>query len=242
MPGLARLQITSESVSAADELGFDYILKWSKRRRSLAIEVAPDEVVVRAPFGVNKGYIHEFVVSKRHWVVSKLGLQANRQAEVPQRQYQAGEVIPWLGEDYRLQVEAAASTSIEWQDKAIVVSLAPRAQLKTQLLNWYRQQAEQLLADKTAYFAECLGVSIESIQFRKTKTKWGHCTREGVIQYNWLIALAPEPVVDYLVAHEVSHRRYMNHGPRFWQTVEKLCPGHLQQRQWLKRYGHTLVL
>lgn len=242
MAGLARLQITTESVSAVDELGFDYILKWSKRRRSLAIEVAPGEVVVRAPFGVNKGYIHEFVLSKRHWVVSKLGLQAHRQAEVPERQYRAGAILPWLGEAYTLQVEAAARTRISWQEKAIRIELAPRAQLKNQLLTWYRQQAEQLLTDRTLYFAECLGVSIKGVQFRKTKTKWGHCTREGVIQYNWLIALAPESVVDYLVAHEVSHRRYMNHGPRFWQTVEKLCPDYLQQRQWLKRYGHTLVL
>ena len=99
-----------------------------------------------------------------------------------------------------------------------------------------------MLADKTRNRAAELGVTVGDIRLRLTRSKWGHCTRSGIIQYNWLIALAPESVVDYLVIHEVCHRRHLNHSRAYWQLVESLCPDYLRRRQWLKDWGHTLVL
>ncbi len=247
MPRLARLKITAEPVAGLTDVGFDYLLKWSSRRRSLSIEVDANQVVVRAPHAVAKSYVHKFVVSRREWVLEKLEQQARRQSEVPVREYAEGGVFTWLGQDYPLLVSRGPKTHIRiegqaLEDQRLCVTLAPRTQLKTQLLQWYRLQAEQMLWDKTHFYAEQLGVSITGVNFRLTKTKWGHCTRSGQIQYNWHIVLAPEAVVNYLVAHEVSHRRHMNHGSAFWRTVEKLCPDFELQRQWLKRFGHTLVL
>jgi len=242
LPRLARLKITAEPVAGIADVGFDYLLKWSNRRRSLSIEVDANQVVVRAPHSAAKSYVHQFVVSRGDWVRAKLEQQSQRQSEVPVRNYAEGGVFSWLGHDYRLYVCRGKTTRIAIEGQHLCVTLAPRAQLKTQLLQWYRQQAEQMLWDKSHHYAEQLGVSITGVNFRLTKTKWGHCTRSGQIQYNWHIVLAPEAVVNYLVAHEVSHRRHMHHGPAFWRTVAKLCPGYELQRQWLKRFGHTLVL
>ena len=77
---------------------------------------------------------------------------------------------------------------------------------------------------------------------RFTRSKWGHCTSEGVLQYNWHIVLAPEPVVDYLVAHEVCHLRHLNHSAHFWALVASVCPDYQAQRDWLKANGRCLTL
>ena len=100
----------------------------------------------------------------------------------------------------------------------------------------------QILSRKTLALAARLGKTVSKITIKATKTKWGHCTSRGAIQYNWQILLAPEPVVDYLVAHEVSHLIHHDHSPAFWARVARICPDYLALRRWLKQQGGQLVL
>jgi predicted metal-dependent hydrolase len=96
--------------------------------------------------------------------------------------------------------------------------------------------------NKTRYYARELGLEhkLGKVTYRKTRTKWGHCDESGDIQFNWLLMLAPKPVLDYLIAHETSHLRYLNHSARFWRTVESLCPRYKEHRDWLTNNGHRL--
>lgn len=224
------------------DLPFAYELRLSDRRRTLALEVAAGKVVVRAPRQADPHYIASFVQSRQAWVMEKLGLQQQRLTEVPVRGYQTGEKLPYLGCDYELIVSRSSVAGVRLQGGQLHLCLPARASPETALRHWYRAQARQILQAKTDACALRLGVTVTDLTLRQTRTKWGHCTRSGRIQYNWLIILAPEPVVDYLVAHEVSHRLHLNHSAAFWQTVASLCPEFQQWRQWLRRYGHTLAL
>lgn len=98
------------------------------------------------------------------------------------------------------------------------------------------------MGPQTIRLARQIKREVSDIRFRRTKTKWGHCTSRGVIQYNWLIMMAPRDIIDYLIAHEVSHLAHPNHSARFWQQVARLAPNYLQERAWLRENGHKLNL
>jgi predicted metal-dependent hydrolase len=78
------------------------------------------------------------------------------------------------------------------------------------------------------------------VRFRDTTSRWGSCTSDGTLSFSWRIMMAPRPVIDYLVAHEVAHLREMNHGPKFWKLCTELCPDTERCKAWLKRNGSAL--
>ena len=79
------------------------------------------------------------------------------------------------------------------------------------------------------------------VNVRDTKSRWGSCSGQGSLSFSWRLIFAPEPVLDYVVAHEVAHLAEMNHGPRFWALVERLTPGSAGPRAWLKRHRGRLL-
>jgi predicted metal-dependent hydrolase len=96
------------------------------------------------------------------------------------------------------------------------------------------------LARRARLLAERIGLKVAQVNVRDTKSRWGSCSGRGNLSFSWRLILAPEPVLDYVVAHEVAHLAEMNHGPRFWRLVESLSPGSAMPRAWLKRHRSLL--
>ena len=94
---------------------------------------------------------------------------------------------------------------------------------------------------RVAYYAEKLGVSYGKITLRQQKTRWGSCAANGNLNFNWLLILAPPEVLDYVVVHELCHRREMNHSQAFWKEVEKILPDYRERQKWLKDNGWRLM-
>ena len=94
---------------------------------------------------------------------------------------------------------------------------------------------------RVAYYAEKLGVSYGKITLRQQKTRWGSCAANGKLNFNWLLILAPPEVLDYVVVHELCHRREMNHSQAFWKEVEKILPDYRERQKWLKDNGWRLM-
>ena len=101
-------------------------------------------------------------------------------------------------------------------------------------------KASEYILPRARGLAQVIGVDqkITEIKLRKTKSKWGHCTSQGIIQYNWLIMLAPYSIIDYMITHEVCHLIHMDHSRRFWNLVESICPNYEDYIQWLKDHEH----
>ncbi len=100
-----------------------------------------------------------------------------------------------------------------------------------------RQRAKAVLEEKCRYFARRMGVDYGRITVREQKTRWGSCSGAGNLSFNWKLALMPEEILDYLVVHELAHRREMNHSQRFWEIVEKEIPDYKKRRDWLRKNG-----
>lgn len=104
----------------------------------------------------------------------------------------------------------------------------------------YRSRAKVILTQKADYFAKKMGVTYEKLTVKDQKTRWGSCSAKGNLNFNWHIILAPEPVTDYVVIHELAHRIHMNHSAAFYQTIAAVMPDYRRQERWLKEHGDSL--
>lgn len=104
-----------------------------------------------------------------------------------------------------------------------------------------RERAKSVLAQRTAYFARQVGVTYGRITVRDQKTRWGSCSQTGNLNFNFRLILAPLEVLDYVVVHELCHRRQMNHSTQFWQEVAQVLPDYRKRKAWLTENGWRLM-
>ena len=103
-------------------------------------------------------------------------------------------------------------------------------------------QALEVIPKRVTYFAEIVGVTYGRITIRNQKSRWGSCSGKGNLNFNCLLMLAPMDVLDYVVVHELCHRKEMNHSPKFWSEVRKVLPDYEKQKLWLKEHGDEIMV
>lgn len=106
----------------------------------------------------------------------------------------------------------------------------------------YRKAAKEYFPARVAYYEKLLGVTHTSITIRDQKTRWGSCSARGGLNFNWRLMLAPPRILDYVVVHELCHRKEMNHSKAFWNAVEMILPDYKELRAWLRENGSQLTL
>jgi predicted metal-dependent hydrolase len=212
------------------------------QRKTMALHVKDSQIEIRAPWRTPHHFVQDFLATKTLWLEKTLAqqeLQLRQQVD-----YRQASQIPFMG--FNVQLIRAEAVRASWQlDEAGLRCNVPSTSdnaLLPLLNDFYQQQAKFWLVKKTHHMADQLGLRarLADIGLRKTKTKWGHCTNRGRIQYNWQIMMAPESVIDYLVAHEVCHLEHLNHYSAFWQLVHRAHPNYVQDRRWLSDNGHRL--
>lgn len=117
----------------------------------------------------------------------------------------------------------------------------PELQLTSEELHKLAQQARDYIPKRVEYYAPLVGVDYGRITIRNQRTRWGSCSSKGNLNFNCLLMLAPEEILDYIVVHELCHRKQMNHSKAFWAEVEKILPDYKNCEKWLKENGRQLM-
>jgi predicted metal-dependent hydrolase len=203
------------------------------RRIALRIDEAERAVLLVLPQGVAVGQGLRFLASQRGWIMARL-------AALPQRvPFVEGAVVPVLGVPHRIcRVLDPAATAIA--DGEIRVRGDPD-RLPRRVRDHLIAMARGELTRRARAFAGRIGRQVKRVGVRDPTSRWGSCSAAGSLSFSWRLILVPEPVLDYVVAHEVAHLVEMNHGPRFWCLVERLAPGYATPRAWLKRHRSRLL-
>ena len=131
-------------------------------------------------------------------------------------------------------------TRVHRRDDALLVPTG-RGRLPA-LERFYRRAARTEIGARLDRACEISGNAYSSLSIRNQRTRWASCSPGGGMSFNWRLLLAPEPVLDYVVWHEVCHLEFMDHSARFWAHVDRYCPDYREHRRWLRRHGQTLVL
>ena len=210
-------------------------IRRSHRARRILLSVKPIDGAVElvVPYGVPLAEGIAFVVAKTDWI-------AARTAAAPGRlPFAEGRVIPWLGRDLQI-CQSSARRATPWRvDDTLFVPGRPE-ELSGRVGRWLRAAARAEIAPRVADKAAQLGRSYRRIAIRDVRTRWGSCSARGNLSFCWRLVLAPEPVLNYVVAHEVAHLAELNHSARFWAHVAELCEDPAASRAWLKVNGPIL--
>ena len=140
-------------------------------------------------------------------------------------------------------VEAFLTSKEAWIQKHLdAIGERPEAQLLSEAeRKRLTEQAARILSEKVRFYTDKMGVTVNRITVRSQRTRWGSCSVKGNLNFNCLLMLCPEEVQDYVVVHELCHRKEMNHSAAFWAEVEKNCPDYKLHRKWLKENGASLI-
>lgn len=146
-------------------------------------------------------------------------------------------------------IEQLLNKKMSWIQKSIDKIREKKAAYEKEDITPLSYAEIQELADRAlayipgrvAYFAEQIGVDYGRITIRNQKTRWGSCSGKGNLNFNCLLMLAPPEVIDYVVVHELCHRKEMNHSKAFWDEVERILPDYKKYAQWLKNEGSLLI-
>ncbi len=224
-------------MSALKELPFDVEISRSKRK-TVAIYVRNGKADVRAPMRAPKYWIEAFVIERQLWIQQQISEQSERAAE--HYSLETGSEITFMGTPYKVVDLLIDSANVYIVNDTI---LLPRKNRSAAFHQWLKQQASNYMPSITQQRASQIDMQdkLASIRFRKTKTSWGHCTAAGIIQFNWLIMLMPEWVIDYLISHEVCHLQHMDHSASYWALVESICPRRKEARKWLRANEHKVL-
>lgn len=208
----------------------------SARRFILRLDDEDDAVVLTLPRYASFAAALRFLEDNRGWIEARLD-------ELPPRvAFADGVEIPILGVPHVIRHRAASrGRGAAWLEPGALCVAGEAGHLPRRVADVLHERARHELGVRARAMAAAIGRRVVRIAVRDTRSRWGSCSHDGALCFSWRLILAPPAVVDYVVAHEVAHLKHMNHGVRFWRTVEELAPGSDAPRLWLRRNRARLL-
>jgi len=233
----------------------DYRVVRSKAARKLRLRVGPNGVEVVQPAERNGEDISTFLDRHEAWILDQLQRVERLRGVRRPEQRRAGEIL-FRGEPTRLRVKTtctrARGNAVSCVDGEIVIQRGSgsRTPVARSLENWLRKQARAEIERQLSVATARLRQSPGRLYVMGQRTKWGNCSAQRNLSFNWRLILAPDFVLRYLVTHETVHLAVPDHSAKFWLTVQSLCPEAERAKQWLCSHqaqltvdlGHALTL
>ena len=240
-----QLTIVGQREATLEGQTVSYILKRSPRADYARLEVRSETgLTVVIPERYESAQISSLLKEKSRWILSKLAECGPVHILPHEKEVKSGDTIPYLGRDLEVVTEQShgEADDVQLEQHRVVVSLGSQSGKVNSVLEcWYREEAERLIRKRADELCARLGVKYGRMTIRGVKTRWGSCSHKGNLNFNWKLIMAPEPVVEYVIIHELAHLKEMNHAKRFWELVAELCPGWRDHKRWLKDHEAGLA-
>jgi predicted metal-dependent hydrolase len=220
------------------------------KRRTIGMVIGPDGLEVSAPRWVTVGEIESTLHEKAEWIVRKLLEMQEHQRRLGEAriQWRDGVVLSYLGESLRVVLDSTAAlkknsaqleTSNDESSESFVLRIglptqASPEQIRDATQAWLMRRAKELFTERLDHFAPQLGVTWKRLSLSSASTRWGTASADGAIRLNWRLIHHKLDVIEYVVAHELSHLKVMDHSPQFWDTVKSVMPDYPERRRVLR--------
>ena len=239
---MANLGSESITVEAPNGETFSVTLRISGRakRIGLRIDLGSEGAVLTVPRGEPLKHAIGFAQDHAGWLASNIAKQPKRIS------FEGGTVIPVLGREIHIrhcpdQRHGVWIQGDETEDHTPVLCVSGDADhLTRRVTDWLKRRAREEISPRARSHARMLDRKVAKITIRDTTSRWGSCSSKASLSFSWRLVLAPEPVLDYVCAHEAAHLVEMNHSPAFWRLVGDLVGDWEPHRRWLKRHGAEL--
>jgi predicted metal-dependent hydrolase len=208
------------------------------RRYTLRIQAATREVILTMPPRGSLKEAKAFAEKHGAWIAARLG-------RLPKAApFAHGMNVPLRGVMHRIvhrgHVRGSVWTEADGCRQPLICVAGDRPHLARRIGDFLKREARRDLERASRFYAEKIGVSLTRVLIRDQTSRWGSCSTTGALSFSWRLILAPSFVLDYLAAHEVAHLLEMNHSPRFWRLLARLCPQMQRAKAWLEVHGADL--
>lgn len=220
--------------------GLTFAVQYSIKRKSIGITVERDSSLsVILPELCALDDAIKVIESKLLWVHTKLAQKSLYMAAARQRQFVTGEGFYYLGRSYRLLIETIGEhpAPLRLHYGRFLMSPDALPDARQHFIIWYIQRAQTWLWERANRFTARVGVKLRGIEITEMAYQWGECLPDGDLRLHWRVILLPPPIIDYVLVHELVHLREPNHGPHFWERVERIIPDWPGHKVWLAENG-----
>ncbi len=224
------------------------------KRKTISLEIkAEGRIIARVPNLLPDKEIRRIIEINKSKLYSKYKeycLQGNHQllgAKGYGDIYYNGATLPFVLGDLKLILEKGQGIEeskvfyrrlMDGSRTLTVITISEDSDfIRNCISDWYRKYAKETLTKKTVYYSKLMQTSYNRLTVKEQKTRWGSCSSKGNLNFNWKLMMMPEAAIDYVVVHELAHRKHMNHSSSFWREVEKTLPDYRDRREWLKKNG-----
>jgi len=224
------------------------VVRSARRRRTIELTLEPDGVRVAAPVRTPTHEIAAFVRSRIPWIQKHRGA---RHPGLTPLSYVTGESLPYAGRSLPIEAMTAAGKNVRINIDLLGMRIAVPARLsgdarhaevETALRDWYRRRASEEIRGRVAYWSQVAGYSPRRVLVRDQRRRWGSCSPDGTLRFNWRLIMMEPRLLDYVVVHELAHLVRPHHRPSFWAEVERMLPEYRARRVGLREAGAALPL
>ena len=227
----------------AADLSYE-LVRSKRRKKTLAIQVTKDgAITLLVPYRVSRKEAEDFFREKEGWIRKQLARMAEKAVARPERNFLPGEKFLYHGEEYPLEIgKPDHRARLVLSHGTFILKPGNSDGVREIFIDWYRNAALKELAERVRHYSSRTGLVPKRITITDARTRYGSCSAVNRVSFSWRLIMAPYPVIDYVILHELAHIKVKNHSPQFWDFLETLCPGWKEQRRWLRENGHTLKL
>ena len=229
---------STESIDLLDGSSISYLLI-RKYRRSIGLRITKSGLIVNAPIFVSKNYIKKVIFSKEQWIKSKLNLI---KIKVPPFSLKNCHEFNLLGKKVIFKI-TEGENKIYLQNNSCFISfndIRKEDKLKKYFIDWLKKYALDYFMKRVSFYSKKNNLFPNKVLLSNAKMKWGSCNSKKEVRLNWRLIQSSATIIDYVICHELSHLKFMDHSQQFWSLVEEIFPSYKETQKQLKLVGFQL--
>lgn len=223
--------------------GIDIKIEKTQRRKTVSIFIERDGTIrVLAPAGSPNEKIENSVRAKQYQIFKKLAKWKELNDGKVTREFVNGQSFLYLGRNYKLSINKNQSVPLKIRGGYFHLDSEYLANAEKVFINFYKEKAKKKIAERLNLIIDKFSVEYISIKVLELQNRWASWTPNNKLNFHWKCILAPVPVIDYIITHELVHFKYPNHSSDFWNELDKKMPNYREYENWLKQNGVKMSL
>lgn len=220
----------------------EYSLKKSKRKTSSIYIERDGSISVLVPSELQQDEIENILERKRFRIYTHLAEWEDANTSRVYREFVSGEGFFYLGRTYKLEIVEKQEVPLKFINGQFLLRRKDLSNAKELFINFYKEKARKKISERVNYWKKLLNVEPNDIKVMELQNRWGSCSEKRNVNFHWKTIMAPVTILDYIVAHELTHLIHPNHSEAFWNELDKVMPDYLQRKSWLNIHGAGMDL
>lgn len=223
--------------------GIEIKIEKTDRRKTISIFIERDgSVRVLAPASSSDDMIENAVRAKQYQIFTKLAKWKELNQGKVNRQFVNGQSFLYFGRNYRLSIVENQEVPLKLSHGYLTLDKSKLPKAQNVFKQFYNEKAEQKIKERLKQIEEKFQEKPTSIKVMELQNRWASWTPKHGLNFHWKCAMAPVPVIDYIITHELVHLKYPNHSPEFWNELDKKMPNFKEHENWLKQNGVKMTI